>query len=406
MEKFTCARQASGRFVALYGKKTFHQLKRYESLIRKFKRKYGASYCYLASSSGRVELVGNHTDHSGGKVVGCTVNLDIIAAFLPDDSGMVTVCSNGYRDIKFALDDVDNVESGSIGMVKGVLAGLKKRGKNIGGFRALLNTTVPSGAGISSSAAFQLLVAVIQNALYNDGSLSPRLMAEVGQYAENVYFQKPCGLLDQGVIAEGGVVTIDFKNGFSATKLDGNLAGLNLVVIDTGKSHASLTEHYAAIPAEMKAVATHFGKDRLADVDEKLFFDNLRRVEREVGNRPTLRAKHFFEENRRVDDFCAALQNGDKASLLKIIGDSGDSSISQLQNCNVNDDRTVAEAVEFVRKVCPQCASRVHGGGFAGTILAVVGDREVKKLCDEVSKRYGKEKVHALKVRTIGATVL
>lgn len=406
MEKFTSGRQAACNFAALYGKKTFGQLKRYEELVRRFKKKYRTSFCYLASSSGRVELVGNHTDHNGGKVVGCTINLDIVAAFLPDDSGKITVCGNGYRDIEFDIADVGKQESGSVGMVKGVLDGLKKRGKNIGGFRALLNSTLPSGAGISSSAAFQLLIAVIQNHLYNNGEISAQVLAEVGQYAENVYFKKPCGLLDQGVIAVGGVVAIDFKHGFSATKYGNGLLGLNLVVVDTGKSHSSLTEHYAAIPREMKAVAEHFGKDRLADVDERLFFNNFQRVERTVGQRPALRAKHFFEENHVVEQVGEALKNGDKESLLQAVNQSGDSSIYQLQNCTVGEDRTVADAVEYARKVCPSCASRVHGGGFAGTVLAVVDGKETHRFAEEMAKRYGKDKVHVLKVRTLGATVL
>lgn len=406
MEKFSSARQVTKFFPSLYGKKKLHQLKRYEELIRKFKKNYQTSFCYLASSSGRVEIIGNHTDHNGGRVVGCTIDLDIVAAFLPDESGKITVCGNGYRDIVFDISEIDVIESGSIGMVKGVLAGLKKRGKNIGGFCALLNSNLPSGAGISSSAAFQTLIAAIQNALYNDSSLSPQLLAEVGQYAENVYFNKPCGLLDQGVIAVGGVVTIDFKDGFRAEKLKGNLLGLNLVVTDTGKSHASLTEHYAAIPKEMKAVAHSFGKDRLIDVNEQLFFDNLRRVERDEGVRPMLRAKHFFEENRRVQQVCDAITNNDVASFLQAVNQSGESSISQLQNCSVEDDRTVAEAVEYARKICPSCASRVHGGGFAGTVLAIVTDKDVRRFADEMGKRYGKDKVHVLKVRTVGATVL
>lgn len=406
MEKFSSGRQVTGKFPALYGKKTFFQLKRYDELIRSFKKKYKSRFCYLASSSGRVELVGNHTDHNGGKVIGCTVSLDIVAAFLPNDENRVSVCGNGYRDIVFDLSEVDKVESGSVGMVKGVLSGLKKRGKKIGGFDALLNTTLPGGAGISSSAAFQLLIAVIQNNLYNNGEISAKTLAEVGQYAENVYFNKPCGLLDQGVIAVGGVVEIDFKNGFEEKQLGGNLLGLNMVVVDTGKSHSSLTEHYAAIPREMKAVAVHFGKDRLADVDEALFFNNIKRVSDNVGARPSLRAKHFFEENHRVELFGKALAENDRKTLLSVVNESGQSSINQLQNCSVGDDRTIADAVEFGRGLCKNCAVRVHGGGFAGTILALVENKEVSRFTDEMAKRYGKNKVFVLKVRTKGATVL
>lgn len=406
MEKFTSGRQASGCFVDLYGKKTLHQILRYEELVRRFKRKFKTRFCYLASSSGRVELVGNHTDHNGGKVVGCAVDLDIVAAFLPNNESRVTIRGNGYRDILIDLDDIDNIEGGSAGMVKGVLAGLKNRKRKIGGFDAMLNSTLPSGAGISSSAAFQLLTAAIQNHLYNNGEISPRELAEVGQYAENVYFNKPCGLLDQGVIAVGGVVAIDFKNGFEATALGGDLLGLDLVVVDTGKSHSALTEHYAAIPKEMKAVASFFGKEKLVEVEEDTFFESFQAVADKIGERPALRAKHFFEENRRVEKVGEALQTGNKQMLLGAVRQSGDSSITQLQNCAVGEDRTVAEAVELARKVCPSCASRVHGGGFAGTILAVVDAKEANRFADEMSRRYGKNSVHILKVRTMGATVL
>ncbi|MCM1289410.1 MAG: hypothetical protein NC132_02000 [Corallococcus sp.] len=406
MEKYSCGRQALGKFADLYGKVTLFQLKRYDELIRTFRRKYKSKFCYLASSSGRVELIGNHTDHNGGKVIGCTVDLDIVAAFLPNETGEVIISGNNYRDIVFNIADVDKKESGSIGMVKGVLAGLKRRGKNVGGFYACLNTTVPSGAGVSSSAAFQLLCAVIQNELYNDGQVSAQTMAEVGQYAENVYFNKPCGLLDQGVIAVGGVVKIDFKNGFEATRLDGSLQNLALVMVDTGKSHSQLTEHYAAIPAEMKAVAAHFGKDRLADVDSVLFFNNYNRAASSVGERPALRAKHFFEENALVDAVSQALSAGDKNAIIEAVNKSGDSSINQLQNCNVGDDRTVADAVLYARTACPRCASRVHGGGFAGTILAVADKKDAPRFAEAMAKKYGKNAVHLLRVRRVGATVL
>lgn len=406
MQQFTSGRQAMSYFPKLYGKKTFRQLIRYEELVRHFKKKYKSRYCYLASSSGRVELIGNHTDHNGGKVVGCTVDLDIVAAFLPNDKGVVQISGNNYRDIVFNVADVEKVEGGSVGMVKGVLAGLKKRGKKIGGFYACLNSCLPSGAGISSSAAFQLLVATIVNNLYNNGEIDARTLAEVGQFAENVYFSKPCGLLDQGVIAVGGIVEINFKNGFEFQRLANDLNGVNLVVVDTGKSHSSLTDCYAAIPAEMKQVANYFGKQRLADVDEVEFFKRYKEVQRTVGNRPALRAKHFFEENRLVDEVAQALKNSDVPKLFSAVSQSGNSSIWQLQNCNVGEDRTVADAVLFAREICPGCASRVHGGGFAGTVLALVVNRDLHGFASEMGKKYGEKSVHVLKVRQVGATVL
>ena len=405
MEKFTNGRQATCKFTQLYGKKTFAQFARYEKLVADFKKKFHADYCFLASSSGRVELVGNHTDHNGGKVVGCTIDLDIIAAFLPNDTNTVVVCGNNYKDIVIDLAEIDTLEGGSAGMVKGVLAGLKNRGKQIGGFTALLHSTVPSGAGLSSSAAFQLLIGAIENALYNNGEISPQTLAEVGQFAENVYFNKPCGLLDQGVIAVGGVVGIDFRHGFAETKLGRNLLGLQMVVVDTGKSHASLTAHYAAIPAEMRSVAQLFGKERLIDVDEAAFLQRFAQVKEQAGERPALRAKHFFEENRRVEQVAEALHSGDTQLLLQAVTNSGNSSISQLQNCSVAGDDTVKDAVLLARKICPECASRVHGGGFQGTILALLG-KDVSQFAAAMADRYGQNKVHVLKVRSVGATVL
>ena len=405
MKKYSNGRQVTEHFVALYGKKNFAQLARYDKLICKFKRKFKSNYCYLASSSGRVELVGNHTDHNGGKVVGCTVDLDIVAAFLPNETNRVVVCGNNYKDIVINLADIETVEGGSTGMVKGVLVALKNSGYKIGGFTALLNSTVPSGAGLSSSAAFQLLIGAIVNALYNNDEIPAQTLASAGQYAENVYFNKPCGLLDQGVIAVGGVVGIDFSSGFSKTKLGTDLLGVKLVVVDTGKSHSGLTEHYAAIPREMKAVAQLFDKQRLIDLDETEFFNNFDAIKQQVGERAVLRAKHFFEENHRVEQFSKALSTGNKQSLLDAVSASGDSSIYQLQNCEVNGDETLKDAVLFARNICPSCASRVHGGGFQGTILALLDD-DVAKFQTEMAKRYGKNKVHVLRVRSVGATVL
>ncbi len=406
MQQFTNGRQALGRFADLYGKKTFHQLLRYEELVRRFKKKYKCKYCYIASSSGRVELIGNHTDHNGGKVIGCTIDADIVAAFLPTNQNRIHLEGNNYRNINFNVDDIFTVEGGSVGMVKGVLAGLFNRGYKVGGFDAVANTTIHGGAGMSSSAAFQLLVATIQNNLYNDGKISPSVLAEVGQYAENVYFQKPCGMLDQGVIAVGGMVSIDFRNGFEATRVENNLTSLNLVVVDTGKSHASLTEHYAAIPQEMKQVAAYLGKERLADVDESEFWNNCSQIAEGTSQRAVLRAKHFFQENRRVASAIQALQSGNKQEFIDLINSSGDSSIFNLQNCSLNGDNTIAEAVEFARKICPNCASRVHGGGFQGTILAVMENKDVALFSEEMSKKYGKNSVKVLKVRNVGATVL
>lgn len=406
MEQFTRGRQAANRFRDLYGKKTLHQILRYDETVRRFKKKFNARFCYLASASGRVEIIGNHTDHNGGKVIGCTVDSDILAAFLPADDGKVLIAGNNYRTINFDVNDVFETESGSSGMAKGVLAGLSLRGYKIGGFKALLDSELPAGAGMSSSAAFQLLIASVQNHLYNGGGIPARALAEAGQYAENVYFKKPCGLFDQGVIAVGGIVEIDFSNGFSPKRLKNGLPSLNLVVTDTGKSHSSLTEHYAAIPREMKQIAALFGKNRLIDVDEKAFFESFDKSAQAAGSRAALRAKHFFEENLRVQMAEQALTDGDKEKFLSLINQSGDSSAVNLQNCSVSDDASIADAVAYARKICPGCASRVHGGGFQGTVLAFVETEDLNCFVEKMGERYGRKNVKVLRVRNVGATVL
>ncbi|MBQ2804675.1 MAG: galactokinase [Clostridia bacterium] len=407
MQKVTHALQVKQHFASLYGKATINQIKRYNKLIANFKKQFGQRECYLASSSGRVEIVGNHTDHNGGLVVGCTVSLDIASAFLPNQTGKVTIISNGYKPIKFSVEDIDNTESGSTAMAKGVLKGLANSGYKIGGFDAVINSILPSGAGISSSASFQLLVATIQNHLYNDGQIPAPVLAEVGQFAENVYFKKPCGLLDQGVIAVGGVVAMDFSNGFSFQSVPCNFQGYNLVLVNTGGSHANLTSHYSAIPAEMKAVANCFGKQRLIEVDEQEFFLQQQSLQQKLGLRPVLRAKHFFQENKRVQAVQQALSCGNMQQFVDVVNDSGNSSLHQLQNCSVGTgDTVIADAIAFAKSICPTCASRVHGGGFAGTILNVVPKQHVANFVENMANRYGKDNVFVLNVRTVGATVL
>lgn len=407
MLKFTNGTQARPFLKDLYGKPMFDQITRYDNLISLFKRKFGKNYCHVATSSGRIEIVGNHTDHNGGKVLGCAISFDILATFLPNDSNQVLVKSQGHADISFHLDDIYKIDGGSIGMVKGVLAYLKDHGYNIGGFNAILQSTLPSGVGISSSAAFQSLMGAIISHLYNDGAISAETIARAGQFAENNYFNKPCGLLDQGVIAVGGVVTIDFATGFDATHIEALPVGHDFVLINTGGNHATLTAHYKAITDEMRLVANHFGCDKLIQVEEQKFFDEYDQIVETYGLRPALRAKHFFEENHVVESAITALKNGDMTTFIQMVNKSGDSSLSQLQNCSVGDDDTVIpDAIKLARQICPSCGCRVHGGGFAGTILAVVPTAETANFVAEMSKVYGQNSAYVLKARALGATVL
>lgn len=399
--------QVKELFKQLYGNVTLSQVSRYNRLIKWFNKSFGGNGCYVCSSAGRVELIGNHTDHNGGRVMGCTVNLDILAGFMPTDDGTVVIKSKGYKDISFTLDDIDEKEVNSSGMAKGVLKAFQLRGYSVGGFKVCMTSTVAGGAGISSSAAYELLIGQIVNNLYNDGKVSPEELAQIGQYAENVYFNKPCGLLDQSVIALGGIVKLDFKDGLVSQRINSDMSRYNLVLVDTGGSHANLTDHYAAIPAEMKAVANYMGADRLIEKDSAEFFARYDEIVKNVGLRPALRAKHFYEENARVDEAGRCLEKGEWTSFIELINQSGQSSLTQLQNCSYpGGDTLIPDAIALARKLNPDGAVRVHGGGFAGTILNIVDRRHSREFVGEMQKVYGKNKVFLLKVRSVGTKVL
>ena len=391
---------------ALYGKRTLGNLLRLNTVLTKFKHAFHVDGGYIASSPGRVEIVGNHTDHNGGRVVGCTVNLDIVAAFRANDKPVVCIKNPGRADIVFDLAESGNVELGSKGMVKGVIAYLASHGYKVGGLLAYVQSDVPSGAGISSGAAFQLLVGTMISALYNDNAIPAEVLARAGQYAENVYFGKPCGLLDQSVIAVGGMVRLDFSDGVTYLRTDPKLPDLDIVLVDTGGSHASLTGYYAAIPDDMRRVAEYFGKTRLCDVDSTDFYSAYTSVVSAVGERAALRAGHFFEENLRVDNLWQALQRNDETAFVNIVNASGDSSSKQLQNCAYGANTTIDDAVTFARSILRGGAARVHGGGFAGTILCIVPKKQTTVFCAEMALKYGATKVHRLAPRSCGAVVL
>ena len=404
MRKFTNATGVVPYLESLYGRRNLQDLDRYKDVMTQFKQIYGQSSCYLCSSSGRVEFVGNHTDHNGGRVLGCTVSLDIIAAFAPNGTDVIRIEGKNRHPILFSVNDLAKV-SGSASLAKGVVAYLKGQGYKVGGFDAFTDSTVPTGAGVSSSAAFETAIGAIISELFNDGQISPEQLAKAGQFAENEYFDKPCGLLDQSVVAVGGVVALDFAEGLRYSAIQADFSKIQLVLIDNGVSHANLSPLYAAIPAEMKAVAGYFGKQRLIEVDENLFFASYGEVAKAVGQRPALRAKHFYEENHRVDGIQAALEAGNIDKVVELVNASGDSSLYQLQNCAVNDsDTAIADIIRMARSICP-CGARVHGGGFAGTVLCVVPSVYAPDFITKSAAIYG-DRVHALRIRSVGATVL
>ena len=261
-------------FSLLYGETTQEQKDRYTSLFERFKKRFNCNCAYVASSSGRVELCGNHTDHNGGKVVSCAISLDTVAMFMPNDAGVIKIVSDGYDDIIIDVNGSESEKKGtSASLVRGVLVALKKNGYNVGGFEACITSNVLGGAGISSSASFEVLIVEILNFLYNNSEISNENKAIFAQFAENVYFGKPCGLLDQTAIAFGGLKKLDFSevNKIGVTNVNNDLKDYTLILINTGGSHADLTDEYASIPKEMFSIAKALGKNRLIDISLNLY---------------------------------------------------------------------------------------------------------------------------------------
>lgn len=399
------------KFPLLYGQIEDKQIARYNNLFERFKCAYKQDKAYFASSSGRVEVCGNHTDHNGGKVVSCAISLDTLATFLPTDNGIINIKSEGYADITVDVNGVEKERIGtSAALVRGVVVGMKNRGYNVGGFNACFTSNVLGGAGISSSASFEVLIAEILNFLYNDSKINAEEKAKIAQFSENVYFAKPCGLLDQTAIAFGGLNLLDFadKGKILVEKIDNSLSDYTLILINTGGSHANLTGEYAAIPQEMFAVAKELGKERLNDVGRESFYKNLPIIFNKLPDRAILRAIHFFDENERVDNVNKALKEDDYKTFLQMISLSGLSSMYKLQNCYVagSNEQPIPKSLEIASRAYTVGASRVHGGGFAGSILNIVKNDEKDSFINEMRKYFNDKDIIPLKVRAVGTIVL
>lgn len=396
-------------FNTLYGEIAEWQIDRYKAAFDKFKREFKVDCAFVASSSGRVEVCGNHTDHNGGKVLSCAISLDTLAMFMPSNNDVIHIKSEGYQDIVVNLNEKESEKIGtSAALVRGVIVSAKQKGYKVGGFNAYFTSNVLGGAGISSSASFEVLVAEIVNFLYNDGNITCEEKAVIAQFAENVYFGKPCGLLDQTAIAFGGLKMLDFSNKSKivVSKINNVLSDYTFVLINTGGSHADLTDEYAAIPVEMFKIANLMGVDRLIDCTKEEFFKKLPNIK--ASDRAILRAIHFYEENERVDVAYTALNNNDIATFLKAVSDSGVSSLCKLQNCYVSgsDDQAIPKALAISANYLNGGANRVHGGGFAGSILNIVKTENLQDFINEMSKYFSEENIIPLKVRSVGTIVL
>lgn len=367
----------------------------------------------IYSAPGRSEVCGNHTDHQNGMVLATSINLDAIAIVAKAEEPVIRLVSGDFPMEEVDVADLsmkEEEQSTTTALIRGVAAGMKERGHQVGGFTAYITSDVLMGAGMSSSAAFESLIGTILSGLYNDMQVSSIEIAQIGQYAENIYFGKPCGLMDQMACSVGGMIFIDFKEKehpeVRQVHTDFEKAGLSLCIVDTKGSHADLTPDYAAVPAEMNQVAQALGREHLREVPRETFFKELPKLWKETSGRAVLRAIHFYEEEERVLRGVRSLEESDYSGFLSVIRASGDSSAKYLQNIyspkdvdsqNVTVALAVSESILGENGVC-----RVHGGGFAGTIQAFVKNEAVAAYKEQIEAIYGDDSCHVLKVRLQG----
>ncbi len=402
-------------FTDLYGsdvKANQVQVERYKNLLSDFSKVFEDEKGVFFSSPGRTEIGGNHTDHNYGKVLAGSVNMDNIAFVAKADE--IAIYSKGFDKIHFSLEDLTIDEKAyftSKSLVKGILARFKELGYQIGGFHAYIDGCVPKGSGLSSSASYEVLIGTILNSLYNNGNISALEIAQIGQWSENNYFGKPCGLMDQTACAVGGLVTIDFKDPknpiVNSVPFDFMATGFSLIITDTGGNHADLNEDYAAIPREMKSVAQYFGKEVLREISLEKVLENAMEIRKKCGDRAFLRACHFFNENKRVDAQVKSLTNNNFTDFLQLIKESGFSSYMYNQNIftpqNVQEQGISVGLVLSNEVLKNDGAWRVHGGGMAGTIQAFVPKEKVEQYIKTLENTFGKGSCHQLFIRPKGS---
>lgn len=403
---------SSERLEKVYGEST-ESAERLRTLAENFQKKYGHDEAEFFSAPGRTEIIGNHTDHNGGKVIAGSIDLDTIGAAQPNNSSVIHITSEGYaREIVVDIANLDSVEkvSGTESLLAGMMEGAQKFGFKVGGFDAYVSTNVIAAAGVSSSASFEMLVCTIVNHFFNNGAMSCADYAKIGKYSENVYWNKASGMMDQMACAVGGPVLFDFSNGsqpeYRPLSFSFEKKGYRLVIVNTGKGHADLSEEYSGIPNEMKEAAKVLGVELLCETN----LDELLAHVNEIPNdRAVLRAIHFFEENRRVDEMAAAIEADDIDAVLRLVNESGTSSWELLQNCYSLQDckeqkitLTLALTELFLRRI-KDGVCRVHGGGFAGVIMCLVPLAEADNYVNYIAKYVGDSNVYPMNIRAVGA---
>lgn len=405
------------RLTSLYGQAQPAK-ERIEAVLHRWEEVFDRKDCAgVFSAPGRTELGGNHTDHQHGRVLAASVNVDMLAVAAPTGTNIIRVRSEGYPVLEISLDGTEPVareRNTSAALIRGVAYRIRELGYTVGGFDAYMVSDVPAGSGLSSSAAYEVLLGTIMNHLFCGAAISAVQIAQIGQYAENVFFGKPCGLMDQTACAVGGAVAIDFADPAAPVveRIEVDLAreGYALCILESGASHADLTDEYAAIPTEMRAVAAALGHEVLREVDEDAFFDAIPRIRENVGDRAVLRAIHFFSENRRAADEAEALRQDDFPRFLALMRESGQSSYMYLQNvsCHMTPrEQAVAVALAVsARALAGEGAFRVHGGGFAGTIQAIVPLARLDDFRRCTEAVLGAGKCHVMSIRPEGGVQL
>ena len=383
------------------------------TLDASFAAAFGGAPTRYFSAPGRTEIGGNHTDHQRGRVLAGAVNLDTVAAVRPNGTFVIRILSEGYPrcevDITDLIPKAEEINT-TMALIRGVVARFTQMGCKVEGFDAYVTSTVLPGSGLSSSAAYEVLIGTIVNHLYFDGKVSQPEIAMIGQYAENVYFGKPCGLMDQMASAVGSMVTIDFfeKENPVIEKVEFAFAacGHALCIIDSRASHADLTDEYAAITIELKNICNYFGKDVLTQIEEADFVAAIPALREQFGDRAVLRAYHFYKENARVPKQVAALKNGDFDTFLKLVKESGYSSYMYLQNvipAGYREHQDVALSLSLCEMYLGgRGAYRVHGGGFAGTVQAFVPVDILEDFRKGIDAVLGEGACHILSIRPHG----
>ena len=391
---------------------------RLSALIQTFAKTYGTDReIGLFSAPGRTEMGGNHTDHQRGRVLAAAIDLDMLSCASRNHSSLVRVLSDGYPEIRVDLSTLtpQKREAGTTAaLIRGIAARLTEMGYPVSGFDACVTAQVLGGSGLSSSAAFEVLMGVVMNALFCGEELNAVQIAQIGQYAENVFFDKPCGLMDQLASSVGGITAIDFQDpqAPAVEKLNGTPAdfGYSLCIIDSGADHADLTDEYAAIPREMGAVAAYFHKDVLRQVDFEEFWKQIPEIRKTAGDRAVLRALHFFADNDLVPRQVEKLRSGDFEGFLALVDQSGHSSSECLQNlycCSHPEAQAVPLTIAAARRLLAgKGAVRVHGGGFAGTVQAYVPFGQEEAFREGMESILGEGRCHFLNIRPGGGSVL